>query len=296
MSTFAQFKRAICFKHERPTIPTKCPTSLKNLMERCWHKDASERPSFKEIIKIVNEIIIDVSVTDSIGNKFWKDNFIGKEKVTWDRFSKAFSLTLKISLPWTTDLEEQFKYLRYILGTAKTNSTTNAPPDVVELDHFGRLLNWFGPLTEKSFLSKLRDIMRCPWFHGDIDTKTSEKLLSGRKKGCFLVRLSTSKSGMFTISKVATKGINHQRVQNKPGTGLSLKITSGSGSKKKTTSITENLSLDAFISKKTVSSGLKLKDPCPGSKYGFLYGANTKFEKGANPTGYVVDDDSDSDD
>jgi len=265
-------------------------------MERCWHKDSPERPSFKEIINTINGIIVDVAVSDPSGNKFWKQNFSGKEKVTWEKFSKAFALSLKLTLPMTTDVEDQFNFMRYIVGTAPANSPVNSPPSVVDLDSFGRLLNWFGPLEGPSFLVNLRNVMRQPWFHGDVETKDAEKLLSGRKKGCFLVRLSTSKAGMFTISKVASKGINHQRVQNKSGVGLSLKIVSGKGPKKKTVVITENVTLDTFIVRKNVASGLGLKDPCPGSKYGFLYGVNTKFDEKAAPSGYVVDDDDDDDD
>lgn len=33
----------------RPQLPLKCPKELKNLIERCWRPDESERPSFSEI-------------------------------------------------------------------------------------------------------------------------------------------------------------------------------------------------------------------------------------------------------
>ena len=33
----------------RPELPSRCPPSLKNLLERCWNEDASKRPRFVEI-------------------------------------------------------------------------------------------------------------------------------------------------------------------------------------------------------------------------------------------------------
>jgi len=42
----------------RPTIPDKCPPGLSKLLESCWHTNPSERPSFKEIIQILNSLSV----------------------------------------------------------------------------------------------------------------------------------------------------------------------------------------------------------------------------------------------
>ncbi|EGR33833.1 protein kinase, putative, partial [Ichthyophthirius multifiliis] len=42
----------------RPSIPKKTPETLANLMKRCWDKEPQKRPSFKEIIKILELIIL----------------------------------------------------------------------------------------------------------------------------------------------------------------------------------------------------------------------------------------------
>jgi len=39
----------------RPVIPEKCPPELSKLLEICWHAEPSVRPSFMEIIQILNE-------------------------------------------------------------------------------------------------------------------------------------------------------------------------------------------------------------------------------------------------
>lgn len=35
----------------RPSIPKKTPEAFSRLMKRCWDKEPSKRPSFKDIVK-----------------------------------------------------------------------------------------------------------------------------------------------------------------------------------------------------------------------------------------------------
>ncbi len=61
-TSFGAFKRAICYKHHRPTIPANTEPSLAALMEACWHREAAQRPSFQQIIKSLELIMVDVAV------------------------------------------------------------------------------------------------------------------------------------------------------------------------------------------------------------------------------------------
>ncbi len=64
------------------------------------------------------------------------------------------------------------------------------------LEGFGRLLQWFGPMTRRpDWLKIVRETMSHAYFFGDVDSKEAEKALSGRKKGTFLVRMSASHPG-----------------------------------------------------------------------------------------------------
>lgn len=45
-------------------------------MQKCWHADPSSRPSFTQIIPIIESVIIDCLIDDPIANKFWKNNFL----------------------------------------------------------------------------------------------------------------------------------------------------------------------------------------------------------------------------
>ena len=295
-SSFGQFKRAICTRHHRPTVPEKTksgstPNSLKELIERCWHREPAQRPTFKEIIKALNLILVDVAINDKTGNEFWKKCLLGKDKVMFDVFQEKLSHFHSLPFPaLTLDLTDQFKYLQYILATKKVNAPKDSVPNIVCCEDFGKLLDWFGPMGSRSmWIADLRNIMRQPWFFGDMNSKDAGKALSGRKKGTFLVRLSSSKPGQFTISKVATKGINHQRINYSSTKGFSIKVTKGTGKNKKTKTIKIMCSLEVFI-RKHVSSELMLKEACKGSPYGFLHGDDVTLDKGTAVDGYVVND------
>lgn len=68
-------------RHERPPIPEDLVPSLKNLMTACWDPDPNKRPSFKEIIDQLDNVIVDCAVRDEDGRNFWKQNNFPK-KVT----------------------------------------------------------------------------------------------------------------------------------------------------------------------------------------------------------------------
>lgn len=252
-TSFGAFKRAICYKHHRPTIPpnTEVPffffcvrvlavrfqASLAALMERCWHREAGQRPTFQEIIKQLELIMVDVAVSDPVGNEFWKAQLPGRERVAWERFREAllaFHGVVGGAEAISPDLADQLLFLQHLVAERKANAPKDSLPDVVGLEAFGRLLQWFGPMTRKTeWICPVREAMRQQWFFGDVDSKEAEKALSGRKKGTFLVRMSASHPGQFTISKVASKGINHQRFSYEPGKGFTLKTTKGTGKAKK---------------------------------------------------------------
>ena len=46
-------------------------------MEACWHPEPNKRPSFTQILPILDSVLVDCLVDDAVANKFWKDNFLG---------------------------------------------------------------------------------------------------------------------------------------------------------------------------------------------------------------------------
>lgn len=296
-TSFGAFKRAICYKHHRPTMPKGLPQSLCDLMERCWHREPTQRPTFTQIIAMLQRILVDVAVSDPVGNEFWTTHLLASgAQCSWDKFKEKLCAFHGWPHPdLTADLEEQTRCLRHILAERKPNAPKDSLPDIVKMEAFGRLLMWFGPMQKKGdWLRHLRETMLQEWFFGDVDSKDAEKALSKRQKGTFLVRLSASHPGQFTISKMGSAGINHQRIVYQVGSGFTLKAVKASTSKtKKPPKVVQaNCSLTEFV-EKHASPVLSLKYACPGSQFEFLRGAKPVHEKGTTAAGYVVQDDSD---
>uniref|UniRef100_A0A2D4J7M2 Serine-threonine/tyrosine-protein kinase catalytic domain-containing protein n=2 Tax=Micrurus lemniscatus lemniscatus TaxID=129467 RepID=A0A2D4J7M2_MICLE len=51
-------------KNERLTIPSSCPGSFAELMLQCWEADPKKRPSFKQIISILDAMSNDSNLPD----------------------------------------------------------------------------------------------------------------------------------------------------------------------------------------------------------------------------------------
>lgn len=278
------FKRAITRENERPPIPFDLHPSLKALMEKCWHKDPSCRPSFTEILPILDSILVDCLIDDPIGNKFWKDNFLGRDHVLWSEFINKFSDLLNLS-KISKDYQLDIACLKKIL-TSPNKEPNPKEPDVVYLEKYSQIIRWFGPVVKEqkgfSILDNMRVLMQKDWFHGDIEKQRAEDLLSGQQKGTFLVRASITSPMLspFTISKVSKKGkINHQRILKNQDGNFEIQIVSSS--KKTKTHVSKDDSLIPLI--KEISDELYLKYSCPGSVYKSLF-LQTKIE------GYLATD------
>jgi serine/threonine protein kinase len=220
-TSFDKFKEAVCILHERPPIPPDCIPSLKKLMEACWHPDPAHRPSFDEILNQLDFILIDAAISDSVGNAFWKKYFLKEEKVPWK--NALSSLNEYIRIPDNSEKELNINCLHAVLAEKNKESE-----EVVHVENFGRVCNWFGPLeqpipSQNSIFDRLRNLLKKTWFHGDISAEEAQNRLHGLQPGSFLVRFSTTHPGTFTISSLAldnNKSLKHQRVVYVQGEGF----------------------------------------------------------------------------
>lgn len=55
--------------------------SLSTLIEKCWNADYNKRPSFKEIIYELDNIILECVIMDQEARNFWKEYFLEPKQV-----------------------------------------------------------------------------------------------------------------------------------------------------------------------------------------------------------------------
>lgn len=247
--------------------------SIQDLLKLCWDKDPNVRPSFKEIVKMLEHILIDSAICDAEGRAFWKQYFPDKQYAPFTEFLPAF---LEFSgLPEPEEL--YVDCLKLVLATQLTDNIMK-PIDIVRIADFGNFLQNFGPIKitrerrnkQETFniFQRMIGIVKQPWFHGDISREKAEFILRGYKSGYFLVRLSSTVSGCFTISRVTPNNtIHHHRIDYKLGRGYATRSVLD----KKTIIADSKKSLHSFI--QLLKPDMHLDSPCPGSKFRYLFKA-----------------------
>jgi len=251
--------------------------SISGLLEGCWHPEPEKRPTFEEIISILDDAMIDSTIPDEEAANMWKENWRGKDDVSFNKFVTVLCRNLDIQFGRDRERNLDYKCLRAILAYEVDES------HYVNIEQFGLLIKWFGPLKQRrrnqeiNIVTIIKNVLQEPWFHGDLPRNTSEAILSDhlKKKGTYLIRLSTTdnfEKTPFTISKVNKKGtINHQRVYvNRDRSGYYIVIKSKDGDKDK--KIEAKGGIEVLISK--VENELQLKHACPGRKYSELFVTN----------------------
>jgi len=261
-NSYEVFVQAVCIKDERPRLPDDMHPTLRTMLAESWQKVPDKRPSFAQITERLEAAMIDVTFeNDPTAAAMWKKNWSGSLQVPWTKFNVCFYNV--INEPLTRDRESSVNYkcLRKLVAEGD-----NPDALTVSLERFGLFSKWFGPIkgNEQTILDNVGTILECPWFHGDISRQQCESLLSNFKKGSWMVRVSNTEPEKtpFTLSKVNKSAkVDHQRIYVAPGNkGYFSHIKFKSGTKK-----IEALGLVSLMKK--LKTDLKLKTPCPGSKY-----------------------------
>jgi len=262
------FIHAVCDNNFRPEIPRDCPSRIAKLLEDCWQKEPSARPSFSSIITRLDRILVDVAINDPLGRKLWEGSFLSKDDVSWDDFTVQLFAVLGTSIP---ENDISYKCLETVL--ASSSGDILAKSKIVNITRFGQVCSWFGPLEQKGRTSILFDnltsTLKEKWFHGDLTQQEAEDRLSDQTKGTFLIRFSASAPGCFTISHInKSKQLCHQRVTHVPGKGFYFWE-------------------DRYDSLRDLIKDQRKKQyfvsPCPGSSYQKLFPKKKSLRKGAPP-------------
>jgi len=235
-----------------------------------WHPKPQCRPSFTEVIERFPDLLMDCVINDSTGKLFWRKCFGPRDFVFWEDFVTEFYSFFINSSP---DINSpQFKCLKLLLAKKSPDNTLKKAPEIVTLEAFGNLLSWFGPLDSvpdgsSNVLEYIKSIVKQKWFHGHLSMTDASNRLSSYSKGHFLIRLSSTVPGQFTISKV-DKGnsISHQRITYMHYSGFSVRLKDSKTGAVKL--LAENgIGLKRFISK--IASDFGLVTPCPGRSADF---------------------------
>jgi len=228
------FRVAVCKRGERPPMPADAPPRLAALINACWDGEPAKRPSFKEIIAKLDDVLIDAVIDDADGAAFWRKNFAQRElqpSVAWPQFARVLlacvnddTEALAKAQDGDDDAEEAAaEQLAYFEPLLAENETQTAKGDalVVTMQRFATNIKWFGKFFEagaQSILDTIKELETKPWFHGDITKEEAEARLSCRTEGTFLVRLSATTPGCpYTISMINNQ---HRRVLHESPTAL----------------------------------------------------------------------------
>jgi hypothetical protein len=199
------FADIICGGH-RPVLPADIPPTLCSLIKECWADDPLARPTAMRVAEQLADIAFKVAILDESARAFWHDRFGVMEQVLWREAEPAF-----LEFFGAIGKSSRAAHVHALLSKMRDHGR-----DIVTLEWFGSVVDWFGPLT----VANLRDMYATlveKWFHGELSTCDAERMLGDKASGTFLVRFSTQSRGSFTISRVATNNaIHHLRVQHHP--------------------------------------------------------------------------------
>eukprot|EP01125_Pyxidicula_operculata_P003562 TRINITY_DN1461_c1_g2_i3.p1 TRINITY_DN1461_c1_g2~~TRINITY_DN1461_c1_g2_i3.p1 ORF type:complete len:357 (-),score=63.78 TRINITY_DN1461_c1_g2_i3:18-1088(-) len=292
----------IVVEKKRPKISAKLDTSIVSILERSWDHDPDKRPSFGEILKLLDEVIVsNTLLKDADAIKMWRDNFPGREEVPVDSFISVLFKTLNVKLPKNDNLGDPIVRKKKCIEVLVNDRYSG---NHVSLQRFGMLLTWFGPLLpigrKTSILDTIVDICAQPWYHGDILRDEAHNTLSIAKRGSFLVRTSDKPQFPFTLSRTvesskSANSVEHTRIAFNSTTGMYSFLITGKSKSKNLESETLSHLMKIIIESKL----LKLKHECKCTKFAYIF-ANTPavtYNYSYDPTSTVqVSTSSESDD
>jgi len=222
------FTNDIAIKGVRPSV-TGVDEILANIIKNCWAKDLKIRPTFKELIPILQNARVDINLPVTLcptANAMWKEKFLANSKVPMTIFLKQLFLTL--GKP--DNVLHRVMVASLLFG--KVLELKDLDSEGITTVKLAKLIKWFGPLKqgEVNILQRMEEVMRQKWFFGTIGADQSEKILLNMKEEiAFLVRLNVGGSipietSPFTISRKEKDTFLHTRVYPSKSGGYYVKI------------------------------------------------------------------------
>jgi len=153
-----------------------------NLLIEMWQDSVNRRIDFRTIYENVKDFVVDVPVPSVSARLFWKQYFDDKVEVRFDDFITKLKKFLDLSdnefylIDEPEYHEGQIKCLKLIFCCYSTSN-------VVTLEQYGRVIEWFGSLRDEDTLPKrILAICHSNWFFGDITREDAEKHFRNTQK------------------------------------------------------------------------------------------------------------------
>jgi len=161
-------------------------------------------------------VVIDGLVRDVVARRVWKRRWLDRDEVPWLEFLEGFAEELRLPAHQARPVNVRLRCLEALLGA-------NDSAGVVQLERYGRLWMWLGPLRlDPLFLELPYQLVRQTWFHGEITSEEAERRILNSRRGTYLVRFSTTNPGHYSITVMKRNAVSHFRVQHQPGCTFQL--------------------------------------------------------------------------
>jgi len=130
IETLAQLFQNVC-SGIRPKIPKDCARSLETLIQSCWAPERFLRPTFPEIVLLLDEVLLEYGIDDPAARGLWSEYFLDpelEETVSWKHLLIVLSDVSEIEI-------DKFDNLNRLLIDSEKNVT---------IESFNSFINWFG--------------------------------------------------------------------------------------------------------------------------------------------------------
>jgi len=211
-----EFIKDISIGGLRPELDNIGP-ELAYIMERCWDRSPDVRPSFTELIPMLQHCRIDINMPSFLcrfSNELFKKKFSEK---------RSYELNDVITAVFGEESSQDGIKVKMLATFLFGNEISTQPfftkdknkieykqqfkkSTIVTPKKFSKLLRWLGPLpadNPNTQFIQLKTLFEQPWFFGSIDRQSSVNCLkkfsesrtklniNAESRGIFLVRLNT---------------------------------------------------------------------------------------------------------